>query len=291
MKSRFYHWITGRFPQNYLIKYPFRGAIILTFFSFLFTMLYDPLNFHGNQIYTYPQLMGLYCFVGGFTVYLSTHLLKIIPYFHSEEEWTLIKEILAILIILFGIGLGLYFSAFFIDPQNPQWTFHNLIGSETNAYLIGSLPFLFSLVINVSHKAHLGSNRSISASLTDDIPIDVAEEMIQIESKLKKETLKFYPSQFLYAESDGNYVVFYLKEENEVRKKIIRNSISQVENQLFGQDHFFRTHRSFIVNLKKISGKEGNTSGYRLSLKGLSTEIPVSRQNVAKFDELFPIKD
>ena len=120
--------------------------------------------------------------------------------------------------------------------------------------------------------------------------VEVAREKIQIESKLKKETLEFYPGQFLYAESDGNYVVFYLKQENEIRKKVIRNSISEVENQLSGQSHFFRTHRSFIVNLEKITGKEGNASGYRLYLEGLSTEIPVSRQNVTRFDKLFPRK-
>lgn len=290
MENRFYHWITGKFPQNYLIKYPLRGAVIVTLFSFLFTTLYDPLNFHGNQIFSYPQLMGLYCFAAGVTVYLLVHLLKLVPHFHSVEEWTLVKEILAILIILFGIGLGIYFSASFIDPQNPQWTFHNFIGSETNAYLIGSIPFLFSLIINISHKFHHGSTESIYAAGIEANTIDIAEETIQIESKLKKETLKFHPSQFLYAESDGNYVVFYLNEENEIRKKIIRNSISQVEQQLTGHYYFFRTHRSFIVNLKKVTGKDGNTSGYRLNLEGLSTGIPVSRQNVSKFDELFPLE-
>ncbi|GET22116.1 LytR/AlgR family response regulator transcription factor [Prolixibacter denitrificans] len=290
MENRFYHWITGRFPQNYLIKYPFRGAVIVTLFSFLFTMLYDPLNFHGNQIFSYPQLMGLYCFVAGITVYLLTYFLKLVPYFHSEEEWTLVKEILSILIILFGIGLGIYFSASLIDPQTPQWTFHNFIGSQTNAYLIGSLPFLFSLIINISQKVHHRSTESTYSTEIEANPVDIAEEMIQIKSKLKKETLEFYPSQFLYAESDGNYVMFYLNEESEISKKIIRNSIRQVEQQLTGQPHFFRTHRSFIVNLEKITGKNGNTSGYHLNLEGLSTEIPVSRQNVAKFDELFPLK-
>ena len=287
MESRFYHWVTGKFPQNFFIKHPFVGSIISALFAFLFTMVYDPLDFHGTRIYTYPQLMALYCLTGGFSGFVFIKLIKLIPYFKNEQEWMFIKEFMAMIFILLGIGLGIFIIQYFIDPHIPQWTFSNLLSSVKNAYLIASLPLLFSLIINISHKTHHGSVRQKMSLPT---AVEVAREKIQIESKLKKETLEFYPGQFLYAESDGNYVVFYLKQENEIRKKVIRNSISEVENQLSGQSHFFRTHRSFIVNLEKITGKEGNASGYRLYLEGLSTEIPVSRQNVTRFDKLFPRK-
>ena len=58
------------------------------------------------------------------------------------------------------------------------------------------------------------------------------EELVQISSQLKKEELSFYPGQFLYAESDGNYVVFYLNINEQVKKVIIRNSINNIEQQL-----------------------------------------------------------
>ncbi|GET24802.1 hypothetical protein NT017_11310 [Prolixibacter sp. NT017] len=252
--------------------------------------MYDPLEFHGTQLYTYPQLMGLYCATAGFADFSFVRLIRLFPYFSNEQEWTLIKEFTAVVFILLGVSIGIFVIQFFIDPQIPQWTFRNFLGSVKNAYLIGSLPFLFSMIINISNKIHHDSEISFSASGTSTPSPDAAEELIQIESKLKKETLEFYPSQFLYAESDGNYVVFYLQEKNEIKKKIIRNSISQIENQLTSQTRFFRTHRSFIVNLEKVTGKDGNTSGYRITVEGLSTEIPVSRQNVAKFDELYPFK-
>jgi len=282
MERRFYHWLTEKFPQNYLIKYSFRGAIILTLFSFLFTMLYHPLYFHGTNKYPYPQLMGMYCITGGISVFLLSKLLRLVPWFAKEEEWTFIKEVLAITIVLQGIGISIFLLTFIVQPESAEWTVKEFVNESNNAYLIGGLPFLISLFINITNKPHSNDE--------DVAPIRAKEEMIQIESKLKKETLEFYPSQFLYAESDGNYVVFYLNEENEIRKKTIRNSISQVEQQLTGQPYFFRTHRSFIVNLEKVTGKDGNTSGYRLNLEGLSSGIPVSRQNVPKFDELFPIK-
>jgi DNA-binding LytR/AlgR family response regulator len=47
-----------------------------------------------------------------------------------------------------------------------------------------------------------------------------------------------------------------------------------------------RTHRAFIVNVKKVSSKKGNSLGYQLKFNGVDEGIPVSRQNVRRFDEL-----
>ena len=55
-------------------------------------------------------------------------------------------------------------------------------------------------------------------------------------------------------------------------------------------DKFFKTHRSYIVNLDKISEIIpwfNNT--YVLKLKGLNEEIPVSRQNISQFKTLIRI--
>ena len=113
-----------------------------------------------------------------------------------------------------------------------------------------------------------------------------SEDLIQISSQLKKEELSFYPSQFLYAESDGNYVVFYLNINNLVKKEIIRNSINSIEQQLSEIPYFLRIHRAFIVNLKKVRSKQGNTLGYMIKLSETEIKIPVSRKNTKDFNKL-----
>ena len=112
------------------------------------------------------------------------------------------------------------------------------------------------------------------------------EELIRIGSQLKKEELSFYPSQFLYAASEGNYVVFHWMENNQVRKKLIRNSISNIEQQLSAIPFCIRTHRAFIVNVRQIVSQKGNTLGYRIKLEGVDDILPVSRQNAREFDQL-----
>ena len=59
-----------------------------------------------------------------------------------------------------------------------------------------------------------------------------AGELIHIISQAKKEELDFNPNQFVYAESQGNYVVFHLIIDDKPREVMIRNSIKDIEQQL-----------------------------------------------------------
>jgi hypothetical protein len=51
-----------------------------------------------------------------------------------------------------------------------------------------------------------------------------------------------------------------------VRKEIYRNSITEIEKQLLKIPFITRSHRAFIVNIKRILSKKGNSLGYRLKL-------------------------
>ncbi|MBM7871159.1 two-component system LytT family response regulator [Clostridium pascui] len=66
-------------------------------------------------------------------------------------------------------------------------------------------------------------------------------------------------------------------------------SISEIYKRL-PQDMFFKTHRSYIVNLEKvveIIPWFNNT--YMIKLKGIEGEIPVSRNNINSFKHLMGI--
>jgi DNA-binding LytR/AlgR family response regulator len=115
--------------------------------------------------------------------------------------------------------------------------------------------------------------------------IETTEVLIHIQSKAKKEELSFYPAEFIYAESEGNYVVFHLTRQEKTSEVIIRNSISAIEQQLAVMPYFMRTHRAFIVNLQRVISKNGNSLGYQLKLKGSNRIVPVSRQNTRIFDD------
>ena len=86
------------------------------------------------------------------------------------------------------------------------------------------------------------------------------------------------PKDIFYVASDGNYSTLYLSEN----KKIVVTKKLKDINELLPQDHFFRIHNSYIINLHKI--KEFLKSDGYVVLEN-NAKIPVSRQRKTEFSE------
>lgn len=84
------------------------------------------------------------------------------------------------------------------------------------------------------------------------------------------------PAEIVFIESDGNYSSIFL---NTGKKIVITKKLKEV-NELLPEDHFFRIHNSYIVNLDKIK-EFYKTDGY-VMLEG-NHKIPVSRQKKSEF--------
>ena len=276
--------ISEKFPQNFIIKRPLYGALLIAGFTLVFALLYKPLGSHASRFLGYEATMAVYAFISGVSLFGWINVLVRINYFSKNTKWTFAKELLAIIILLFALGVVIYFAAFILEEPASRWNFPTFFDSVKNAFLIGILPFLFFTALNYLYWI---SPEEKYGTLTDSGSVSTGEELIQISSQLKKESLSFYPGQLIYAESDSNYVNFYLISSDKVQKKVIRNSITDVEQQLSHIPYLVRTHRAFIVNLKKIKSKKGNSLGYRLRLQGTDAEIPVSRNNTRHFSQLF----
>jgi len=87
-------------------------------------------------------------------------------------------------------------------------------------------------------------------------------------------------SEILFVESDGNYCSIYTSNN---KKIVVTKKLKEV-NQLLPEDHFFRIHNSFIINLNKI--KEFLKSDGYVVLEN-NHKIPVSRQRKSDFLEKF----
>jgi hypothetical protein len=285
MSSLIHKWLTIKYPQNYIIKNPLRGGLIVFSFCFSFIILYKPLGLHAARTLSYGVTMVSYSLICGVTILLLVKLLKSISYFSDKKDWILIKELLSILFVQVGLGVTIYFIGFIIESPANRWNFATFFSSCFYSFLLGIIPFIFCTAINFRYL--------IPQHDDEYIPIQnkgqASENLIKISSQLKKEELNFYPSEFLYAESDGNYVIFYLVRNETLKKEVIRNSINNVEKQLSEIPYFLRIHRAFIVNLKKVRSKHGNTLGYQIKLSGIDSRIPVSRSNTNNFNKLLEV--
>jgi DNA-binding LytR/AlgR family response regulator len=182
------------------------------------------------------------------------------------------------------MGVSIYFMGFLMESPGPRWNIGTVIDSCEHAFIIGIVPFLFFTGMNYRHLFTPEVVRNFDPDPAKSSHGET-ETVIHIESRLKKEELSFSPAQLVYAVSDGNYVVFFLNIEGKIQKKIIRNSINSIGEQL-PVPYYMRTHRGFIVNVKQVTSQKGNTLGYRLKLEGIDEIIPVSRQKTREFDQL-----
>lgn len=276
--------LNKKYPQNYLIRNPLKGSLILIAYCLIFALLYNPLKTHAAQNFGYSATMAIYFSIATIFAFMLIAALKTTSYYSKKKEWTFFKELTTVFFALSTMGIVVYLMGFVLEPPSSRWNLQTFWESYRIAFLFGIIPFAF---FTFSNYRYLIVSEVVEDYVANDNTLqNEKEEKIRINSQLKKEELAFYPNHLIYAEADGNYVNFYLDDEGKNRKETIRNSISDIEQQLAETKFIVRTHRAFIVNLKKIRSKKGNTLGYRLKLYGTDAEIPVSRQKVPLFDQL-----
>ncbi len=300
------------FPQNYIIRHPFSGALIFAAMTFLFLWFYRPLDVGDGVLQYYGLTMALYCMVSGLAVYASVRLLVHTRWFAPPVPWTIGREFGAIILILTVTGNVVYFAGFLLEPSIYRWNFLTLADSLLKTYLIGVIPFLIPTGVNLYIRYFLrlengydeltsgnpgraggrlatGEQRPPDRPAPDDEPSPTLESSpssgtpIEIDTPLKNEELRFLPNEFVYATAEGNYVIFHLLRGGRMRKVIVRCTLSSIEEQLSAWSRFMRVHRAYIINLDKILRTERQSFGLQLILDGTDTLVPVSKSRVSTF--------
>lgn len=274
-----------QYPQSFLIQKPLWGTLAFTIILLLFAVIYQPLSIHEARSFSFSSTVLIYTLLISASVFAVAVIIKNTNCFSKKEVWTVRKEIASIIIILSCIGISAYFAGFVLEDPDSRWNMNTFLDSFFRSVLIGIIPVLFPSLLNIrfAFTPDIFQEYQIKGSTNKR---KSPEQLIHIKSKAKKEELSFMPGEFIYAESEGNYVVFHLIREERSSEVTIRNSISDIEHQLTVIPFFMRTHRAFIVNAAKVISKKGNSLGYQLKLEGSNNKIPVSRHNTGKFDEL-----
>lgn len=109
---------------------------------------------------------------------------------------------------------------------------------------------------------------------------------IEIVSENESDNFRIQVSEIVFVRSADNYVEIGYHDEGIVKKKMVRNTLRNVEQQLAEFNNFIRTHRTGIVNIQYIDKLNKNFNTYWLSLDKTKETIPVSRQYLIAVKEL-----
>ena len=65
---------------------------------------------------------------------------------------------------------------------------------------------------------------------------------------------------------------------------MIRSTMKQAEAALEAFSAIRRCHRTYLLNVSKITRIDGNSQGYRAVLENCETTVPISRQYLSKLE-------
>jgi len=272
-------------PRIFLSPYPsvkkgldqLRQAVTVGILISLILYLTAPFGLSNIQ----PEaLRATICFTFGsitIIVVIITHTVSIysFPSFFKTENWTVGKDIFMTLVHFFMVG-----NANFIFGWTKGW-----ISFELNSFFIMQLSTLAVGALPVGVLTILQHNRLLRNSLKEAKNLNklrvqhktaTPKSTIVLIGNNRDEEVHTSLDELLFVQSEGNYVEIYTT-KTLGRARLLRNTLSSIEDLLQEYPQLIRCHRSFIVNLEKVEGVQGNAQGLRLELGIENIKVPVSR--------------
>ena len=250
--------------------------ITISLFIGLFMLIFQPFGISGsNNLYK-----AAFCFGYGFVTFVILLInLHLIPFFFpslfENKRWTVLKQIIWLVFIIFSIGLGnfVYTSVLF-----SFWNLHYFLLFQVYTSIVGIIPIVVLTIIqqNALLAQNLKSAQEFNSSLNRKKEAR-SDERVCLTADNERDRFEIELSHLLYIESTGNYIeIFYTKEEK-LKSTLLRSTLKRTELQLEHYPSMQKCHRAFVVNIDKITQVKSNAQGLRLTLKDTETEIPVSR--------------
>lgn len=226
--------------------------------------------------YKFWILIGYGCitFLSGLMVYFFINLII------SESRmsrWSVVDEVIFLffIILICQVSCYFYWAAIFVGALN--WL--QFLNFFWIASLISLVPVsVYLLFIYQKYK-------EVKFLTSDDRPIQNLEPKMEYQHLTifgagKNEIIKVAPENLFLVKSEDNYVILFIHENGKIIKRMMRNTMSEVEQQIGSS--FLRCHRSFIINPAKIKEIEGNITNTKICLTDIDNKIPVSRSMVEK---------
>jgi len=115
---------------------------------------------------------------------------------------------------------------------------------------------------------------------------DYLNQSIEFVSENTAENLTLQIADVAFIKSADNYVEIVYTEGDVFKKKLLRNTLKNIENQTKPYSNFIRCHRTCIVNMHHIEKLSKNYNNHWLTVKRYDEQLPVSRQYLLRFKEI-----
>lgn len=275
--------LNKKYPFNDDLKYNAKLIFFISIGVLGFIFLFQPID---REEFTKLEMLYLAIGLAASTfLVLSVNLMvlpSLIPNIFNRDKWNIKKEILWNFWSLITISFFYYlfytklFGIIFIS-----------IISIWKIGLLALVPIVLLIVIN--HNRLLRTNLKTSELLNKKLieRKDQMEQLIQLNSDYKKDSLLVKVKCIVLIKAADNYIEVFYQSEGKIIKQLIRNSMKNIEASLKEFSCFIKCHRSFIVNINHIINVQANSQGYKLYFDQIEFPAFVSQLYIDDFKKRF----
>jgi DNA-binding LytR/AlgR family response regulator len=146
--------------------------------------------------------------------------------------------------------------------------------------------WIYDLIYDLKQQNELlDVEKKIIQKQVDKFEEDILNKSIEFPSENYSENISLRISDVALIKSADNYVEIVYKEGEIFKRKLIRNTLKNIEIQIKQYSNFLRCHRVCIVNLLFIEKLNRSDHNHWLTIKGFEEPVPVSRQYLLKLKE------
>lgn len=284
-RSHMKDFLNKPYSFNDDLRYNLRLSTGISIGMFLFYLFFQPLDLRSEDFNNRLVIIAGFGFITFFILGIALIVLPwIFPRFFQTGKWNLIRDIILNAIIWILISTAYTFYARYIGLI--EITNHSMF----KLLLLGLAPVAILVVVNQNKilKRYLQNALELSKKLEPDVESNNTK--IVIQSDTKSESIALKVQDLILIKSANNYIEIFWKKDNQVQKKLLRNTLTNVENQLKSFPDMIRCHRTSLVNGKYILKMTSGTHGPHISLQDLDEMVPVSRQYALRVREYLKIQ-
>jgi len=265
--------------ENFIL---FLGISFSVFLYILFFQPFPPENFDFNNNLLYAAGLGAMIFIDIFLIRIL--FLSIIKSKNKTVHDSVILSYLSSFIIW---AIGTVSFAFYLHYIGlVETTFF----AVTKIAFICLAPVVLLKIYDVIHELKQQNESLVIENKIIQKEVEKFEEgllnrTIEFFSENSTENLSLAVSDVAFIKSADNYVEIVFKQGEDFKKKLIRNTLKNVEQQTKQYPNFIRCHRTCIINILFVEKLNHDFNNHWLTIKGYDEQIPVSRQYLLKIKE------
>ncbi len=254
-------------------------------FVMLFLFVFEPFQLHRSST---MDLLSV-CAVTGLGIAITgvgcfTVFKRLLEKYCVRRKYYVYAELVMACIIITLMTLLLFATRLLQDkiPMNFHLLFYFL------SYSVLMAPFLFlslRLVLIIRELILIANTQPTRLPTTEDST--QKSQVITLDNLTANETISFLLEDFVFVRADGNYLELNLVQSGELKMVLLRCTLKLFAQHIKAHDQCIQCHRSYWVNLEKVTRMSRGDGNTRLILLADKASIPVSRTNIKTVTDFF----